>query len=227
MRRFLIAVLMSFALLCSVHALAATQQLLVTDRAINAIYRYDASTGAYLGAFQQVSQLSQPMGMATGSDGLLYVASSGNNQILRYNLATGSFVDVFATSQSRLNAPDSLAFGPDGKLYVSNSGSIVRFNTQTGGYETFVQDAGPFPATGLRYPSGITFGLSGDLYACAQCSTYPVYRYNVVNAQQVESYPADDKLLSPGRLAFAPDGTLYIATKGSGAIYKYDVASRQ
>src|SRR5207248_2976388 len=72
-----------------------------------------------------------------GPDGNLYVVSHDNNSVLRYNGATGAFINAFVASGSGgLNAPFYLAFGPDGNLYVSGSGTdtIKRYNGSTGAF---------------------------------------------------------------------------------------------
>lgn len=228
-----LATAVCLTLLCSLVASASTQQLFVADRASNAIHRYDASTGAYLGEFQRVSQLDQPMGMAIGPDGLLYVTSSGNNRIVRFDVATGVFVDVFATIQSGLYLPDSLAFGLDGKLYVSNYNNILRFDIATGAHEVFVQDTQPHPSPGLRYPSGIVADQNGTLYAGSLCSLYSVYRFDITTGNQIETYPEQApedpwswELASTGRVALAPNGDLYVATMNSN-VFRYDPIQKQ
>jgi hypothetical protein len=46
--------------------------------------------------------------LAFGPDGNLYVASTGNNQVLKYNGTTGAFISVFTSTG--LNLPFGLVF---------------------------------------------------------------------------------------------------------------------
>jgi len=72
-----------------------------------------------------------PSGMAIGPDGKLYVAVRYFNlcggAILRWDPATGNFLDVFVSNSGNcienvndLHRPEGLAFGPDGNLYVTS-----------------------------------------------------------------------------------------------------------
>jgi sugar lactone lactonase YvrE len=76
-----------------------------------------------------------PRGVVIGPDGLLYVANATDlvntprgGDILRFDPATGHFVDRFITSTgggtcdcvNELNRPEGLVFGPDGNLYIAS-----------------------------------------------------------------------------------------------------------
>ncbi len=80
-------------------------------------------------------------GLGFGADGNLYVASSQNSVVLRYNGQTGAFIDQFITpGLGGLAFPLGIAFGPDGQLYVAsfNNSRIIKYNGQTGAFlETF------------------------------------------------------------------------------------------
>ena len=57
--------------------------------------------------------LDNPRGLKFGPDGNLYVASRGTDSILRFDGATGAFIDEFVASGSGgLNDPHFLAFTP-------------------------------------------------------------------------------------------------------------------
>lgn len=45
---------------------------------------------------QGVPIFSVPRGLGIGPDGLLYASSTGNGRILRFNIETGEFIDIFA-----------------------------------------------------------------------------------------------------------------------------------
>ena len=75
--------------------------------------------------------LSAPRDVVQGPDGNIYVASAGNNSVLRYSGTTGAFLSTFVSSGSGgLSSPDGVAFGPDGNFYVASEGadSILKYN---------------------------------------------------------------------------------------------------
>ena len=90
-----------------------------------------------------------PEGMSFDpSEPYLYVASSGTNQVLKYNAQTGAYVGVAASAG--LARPTDVKFGPDGLMYVLSGGNnrILRF-TASG---TYVDDFVPAGTGGMSDP---------------------------------------------------------------------------
>lgn len=129
------------------------------------VERFDGRTGAFLNYFVAPSSggLEHPSYMVFGPDGAndggldLYVASSHEGAIRRYDGTNGSFKGVFVSAGSGgLDSPQGIVFGPDGNLYVA-SGNW--FNGSNGPFYT-----GDFPAgavlgfEGPSSPSGRTPG---------------------------------------------------------------------
>ncbi|WP_428265034.1 PEP-CTERM sorting domain-containing protein [Haliangium sp.] len=103
----------------------------------------------------------------------LYISSGttpANSGIIRFDLDTGAFVDVFAQGGG-LHRPYGFAFGPDGYLYVSSflTDQILRYDANTG---AFVDEfaAGDAQPGGLNGPNGMIFGEDGLLYVSTQGS---------------------------------------------------------
>jgi hypothetical protein len=112
----------------------------------------------------------------------LLVSSRDSNSILRYNEATGAFIDEFVSSGSGgLNSPRSLLLGPDGNLYVSSGGtdSVMRYDGTTGAPLPAPGQMGAVFASGggLRGPAGLILGRDGNLYVDSQ-NTNSVLRYS-------------------------------------------------
>jgi DNA-binding beta-propeller fold protein YncE len=78
----------------------------------NGVQRFDGLSGALIDVFVAPGSggLAVPFGLRFGPDGNLYVSSAGTDQVLRYNGATGTFIDVFA-SGGGLDGPAFLTFG--------------------------------------------------------------------------------------------------------------------
>lgn len=123
----------------------------------NAVLRF-GTDGAFVGYAARDTSLMQPIGLAVGRDGLLYVANSGRRTVSRFDPETGRMVDVFASDS--LVFPSDVAFGADGDLYVSSAGArrVVRFDGHTGAFVAAVVD---LPEPGV--PVGLAFDLEGRL----------------------------------------------------------------
>jgi hypothetical protein len=139
--------------------------------------RYDGQTGASLGVFVApgTGGLLNPVSMAFGPDGDLYVAntqllSTSGGGILRFDGTTGAFIDTFvAPNSGGMQKPVSMVFGPGGDLYVGSAdttvglgiisadphtSTVLRFNGTNG---AFIDQFVPPDSGGLRYPSALIF----------------------------------------------------------------------
>src|SRR5215471_12856716 len=65
-----------------------------TTLGVGAVRSYDVN-GKPLGGLGATASLSGPVQAIWGPDGNIYVTSIGSGQVLRYNGATGAFIDVF------------------------------------------------------------------------------------------------------------------------------------
>lgn len=125
---------------------------------VGRVVRFDGETGAFMDDFvpAALGGLGRPGGLLFGPTGRndgkfdLYVASSGNNRILRYDGTTGAFVSEFVSSASGwLDHETSLTFGPDGNLYVANWAAgvghlaVLRFQGPNG-----TSPGSPMPSAG-------------------------------------------------------------------------------
>jgi DNA-binding beta-propeller fold protein YncE len=107
--------------------------LYVASTGSNQVLKYNAQTGAFVGVAASAG-VSGPKDVKFGSDGLMYVLSSGNNRILRFT-TSGTYVDDYVPAGGGGMANiHRMAFGPDGDLYVAALGStpaqIMRFGTE-------------------------------------------------------------------------------------------------
>ena len=150
--------------------MAATgPSLLVSSRLSNQVLQYSLPSGTFFAALigpgAGDSALLSPYGIKVGPDGKIYVASYGNNRVLRYN-ADGSFDTIFAQGNG-LSSPQGIVFDSAGKLYISNSGSdnVLRFNAD-GTFDRIFATG-----NGLTTPVGITFGPDGKLYVVSKGSS--------------------------------------------------------
>jgi hypothetical protein len=201
-------------------------------------YAYNSSTATYASAGKVVAgtgtagagltQLSDPVGVALGSKGDLFVADSGNNRVVEYayNSATGTYASagtVVAGSGGRgaeldqLEAPVSVALDVQGDLFVSDSenGRVVEYalSAVTGTYAT----SGALVAGNIPLLVGwVALDPSGDLFVS--------YGYDGGGNLLEFSYSsstgtyagtgtavAPGDMVAPEGLAFGPSGDLFVA----------------
>jgi len=183
--------------------------------------------------------------MTIGPDGNLYVSDYRKNQVLRYSGTTGAFIDQFVTPGSGgLGHPVGVAFLPDGNLYVADNGGeggtcVRRYNGLTGEslgvavphqYFTSNPDYDPNDPDAwvydyfngyYTYPEILLYGADGNLYI----SVYPtgtVLRHNPVSGttETFATHPASGGAFD--RMAFGPDGVLYVREASFGIIHRFD-----
>ena len=216
------------ALLGLALAVPARADLLVAASETDAVLRYDATTGAFRGAFVApgAGGLDQPRGMTSGPDGALYVASYFTNEVLRYDGVNGAFLDVFVSAGSGgLNGPTFLTFGPGDDLYVGSflDDAVHRYDGATGAsLGVFVSSA----SGGLHPPAGLAFGPDSNLYV-ASGITDQVLRYDGATGAFLDVFvsAASGGLDLPSGLAFLPGGDLLVAGTLSGNVLRYDGAT--
>ena len=91
------------------------------------------------------------------SGGSLYVSSANTDSVLRYDGATGAFIDMFVpTGSGGLLGPRGFRFAPDGHLYVASSANdtVLRYDGTTGAFWGIFVTAG---SGGLDGPTFLGF----------------------------------------------------------------------
>jgi DNA-binding beta-propeller fold protein YncE len=122
-------------------------------------------TGAFLGVFIPTGSggLTDPHYLFFHTDGRLYVTAFGNNKVVRFDAATGAFLDAFVIDDAGTPEDESgglvsahgAAFGPDGDLYVASFGNnrVLRYNGVTGDFVSVVVA----PQAGVVGPIDVLF----------------------------------------------------------------------
>lgn len=216
--------LLAAALFCG--APLARAELFVASFSGNRVHRHSETNGAAIGGGTFVSAasggLSLPHGMAIGPDGNLYVASAGNDAVLRYHGTNGAFLDAFISpTNGVIDYPVWLEFRADGFLYVSSqlNNSVARFNATNGAFAgVFVTNG----SGGLNGPSGMTWGPDGHLYVAGRFGNH-VLKYDGTNGAFLgATVAAGGPLAQPFGIKFGPDGHLYVASGNSNAVARFD-----
>jgi glucose/arabinose dehydrogenase len=124
-----------------------------------------ATDGTFLRAFggygSGPGQLIEPVGIAIGPDGNVYVADSGNGRINTYT-RDGQFLSsqVIPDWQGQLERVNYLAFGPNGVLFATtpSTGEVLAI-----GNGQAVPIAGPNTKEEFQRPMGLAVDANGSL----------------------------------------------------------------
>ena len=158
--------------------------------------------------------------------GARLLVGNGFEGIYRYHQDTGVFLAVFVSPGSgglETSTEPVLAYGPDGNLYVATYpsaalpqeqiGQVLRFNGANG---TFIGVFVPPGSGGLIGPQGLAFGPDCNLYVAGGGR---VLRYQGTTGDFVDAFVPK---APGGRLAFGPDGNLYMNDFSGQQIVRYD-----
>jgi hypothetical protein len=181
-------------------------------------------------AVEQLEDRSVP------SAGYLLVNSYHTDNVLRYNAATGAFVDEFIPRLSgRLNQPWGLVIGPhDHNAYVSTGHfggtgrikAVLRFDGTSGAFlDEFVQRGQ------LVQPTAVIFGPDGNLYVGDQLGPRNgrIARFDGATGAYLDDFvPGGSGLGHPLALVFGPSDRglgeldLYVSEERLGRILRYN-----
>jgi len=183
------------------------------------VREYHAASGVAVATHGSGTVLD-PYDVAFGPDRMLYVASKGNNSIVKIDPDAGTAATFVAAGSGGLNGPSALTFGPDGNLYVSSltTNSVLEFDGASGAFvRTFVSSG----SGGLSAPYGLEFGPNGNLFVAGGNR---VNEYDGASGAFVRNLvsPGSGGLSDPRGIAFTPDGRLLVVNRATSAILAYD-----
>lgn len=167
---------------------------------------------------------SEPHGIAVDSEGTVYVADTGNDQVAVLRPTSGGIVgrDEFKISRFRgkLDEPRAVAVGPQGNVFVADKWRITEFTadgTQMG------------VATCQSQPRGLAVDASGRLYVSnfdqGVEQFISVYEKQYDKWRKIDSVGTTLSYDYPGELEVDADGQIVIANTNSDQIFKIKPAA--
>lgn len=157
----------------AVDASGASDVVLVTDRALDRVFRFSA-TGSFIGTIGSFGsgpgQLFTPTGIATDAQGFVYVVDQGNNRVQKFTGA-GTFVRAWGTKGSgngQFNKAVGIAVSDDGIVYVAD---VDNFRVQAFSTDgAFVLKFGAFGSANGQFigATGIAVDQAGAVYVADQ-----------------------------------------------------------
>jgi hypothetical protein len=165
----------------------------------------DPQTGQILGI---LDDQPGPGPLTLGPNGLLYVGYWQERVVREMDPRTGVVTDEISSP-----APiGDVKFGPDGRLYISAAnlhpfGGIFVYDLATRSPPT------RFNLTTLQSaPTGIDFGLDGDLFVGLAASLHGVQRLDGTTGA-VEGFFTSENTNNIVSIAWGPDGNLYVGNQ--------------
>jgi hypothetical protein len=177
---------------------------------------HNGSTGVFIADLfaSNTGGLNRPYDITVGPGGYLYVTSSFDHKVVRYNSRTGALVGTFISSGNGLDTPSGITFGPDGHCYISsrNSNQVKRYNGNTGAFmDNFI-------SSGLNQPfQGLLWSPDNKLYV-GNYGSGLIQRYDTSGAL-IDSIALPGGVLTVRGFAFGPDGNLYVVAHDN-IVYK-------
>ena len=162
---------------------------------------------------------SNPFGIAIGPDGNIYVADAGGNDVLKVTPAGAiSVAGVWRDNP----VPTSVAFDRTGQAHVTFL-TGAPFPPGTSRVERLTGSGTQVISPGITAATDIKVGPDGLIYVLEHASEFgggPPPKFKAESGRVVRITPSGPQpvvtgLNSPTKMAFGPDGALYIANNSS------------
>jgi DNA-binding beta-propeller fold protein YncE len=192
--------------------------------------------------------LSHPFDVTFGQDGHLYVPSQDTNVVGRYygpnatdgqpgqpaphppalrrgdskHLLPGTFVPSARHAPEGVRAVRRAIFGPDRDLYVADrdAGSVKRYDGDTGALRR------EYRHHHLSTPVHLTFRPADGWLLAGSRDRHAIFAIDTDSGDVAALVaPGAGGLRAPGGMAFGPDGRLYVCSRETGQVLRFDAAS--
>ena len=182
---------------------------LYVTNGISGIYKIDPLGNITIYADNSSGLINTPEGIVFDSVGNLYIANSGNNNILKVNTTNilASNVSVFASSVL-FNTPNDITIDAAGNFYVANYGTNTISKIDSTGLIITTY------ATGISQPSALAFNSIGDLFVYS-FSGNVVYK---ITTPTTNTFTFSDVVIKTGGI-----NHLFIYDNTTGLLVAFDI----
>jgi len=210
--------------------------LYVSSFLTNEIFLYD-ETGSYVGNINN-ELIQRPINMKFDKNGgFLFVVSSDNNKVLKFNVKMNEYEDkpelefVRAYDLSKQYPlfvnPSAVAIAnnTDGEFYVSSAtqNTILRYNSTDDKFNVFIS---PENSGGLEGPKDLVFDPENKYLYVSSFLTNEIFRYNAETGIFVDKFVSSQSgnLIDPKYATIGPNG-LYLSDSETGHILIYNLTA--
>jgi DNA-binding beta-propeller fold protein YncE len=164
--------------------------------------------------------LNLPYAVALDSQGNLYIADTGHDEIQKWSAATGQMTPLVSTA-GLLNAPHGVAVDASGNVYIADAyhDAIEEWVAATQQVVTLVPSS-----SGLNFPLGVAVDGQGNVYI-ADSGNNAIKEWNP-STQQVTTLVSSG-LKNPTGVGVDSLGNVYIADFEDSAIKEWNPVSQQ
>jgi len=205
------------------------QNLLIANFDTDEILQYNGVTGEFIDSLKITNGLSGPTGMTYDEENeILYISSSSNNQILKYDPQEDK-ADIVSSSDNLMKKPQNILLDRDSNLYVISEGtnSILRYDTTnpTSMPYEFITDR----SKNLTMPKDIgLFDIDNDKIYDEVCvndlsvNAIKCYDRKTGYFERLMAVPFNRGIAGIENSVIGPDGELYVSNTLFNRIDRHD-----
>ena len=177
-----------------------------------------------------VSGLKNPTQLTVSATGVLYIADTGNNQVVSaVPTTTNAAKTVVADSSENfgLSVPQGVVTDALGNVYIADTGNnrVVEESPVFGTYtQTVLFDSSTAVGGYVAYPVGLAFDPAGDLLVADDTNGRVLLLQNSGGSLQSPTLLVGG-LSSPESVAADASGDVYISDITAGSVYKLPLAN--
>ena len=160
--------------------------------------------------------ISLPSDIAVDTAGNVYIADTGNSQIVKINPQGSASVLAISGLSTALSLPTGITVDGSGTLYVADSGNNRVVTATAAGSGTVVST----PSVTLSSPQGVALDQSGNVLIADTGNNRIVQVTAAGSASVLAITGLSTALNTPTGLAFDPTGNLYIADSVNNRVVK-------